>query len=345
MRKASTILLIVSFIFITSGICLDEKNSDYPDDRPKKWLSNWGKWGPDDEIGALNYITPEVILEAARLIKKGKVISLAMNVAPHVSPVWPGRHGLIRSMKTSGKDFLGKRPYGNMAWTESFICIEDHGSTHIDPLCHLWWGDFIYNGYSAVENIDFVKGAIKCSSNAYIPKSFTRGVLIDVARYLNVDYVEDINGSKVLEPELIDKIAESQNVKITPGTALIIRIGWLKRWTGTPKPWTLADGHVGLSCGSEKWIQEKQIALIGCDNAGIEATPPTNECLNYYKVVSSPMHVGILSMLGVPLLELMDLEELAEDCAEDGVYEFAISFSPFKYVNATGGLVSPTAIK
>ena len=239
-------------------------------------------------------------------------------------------------MDFDGADFLVDRPYGNVAWTESVLMIEDHGSTHLDPLVHAWWGNCIYNNYPAPEIISHSNGVTKGSSNAYISRSFTRGVLIDVARYLDKDYVNSMDGGMVLTPEMIEKIAVSQKVAITPGTALLIRTGWVKRWTGADEEWKITAGEVGISCGIEKWLQERQIALIGADNVAIEAMPSTKACNEFYKTDGGPMHVGVLSMLGIPLLELMDLDELSEDCADDGVYEFAFSFAPFRYHNASG---------
>jgi kynurenine formamidase len=170
-------------------------------------------------------------------------------------------------------------------------------------------------------------------------------VLIDVAKYLGMDYVDSIDGSNVLTTKLIDKIAKAEGVKITPGTALLIRTGWMKKWTGAKKPWAMGDSHVGISCGIEKWLDKKKVAMIGADNVAIEAFPATKECNDYYKVAFVPLHIGVLSMMGVPMMELLDLDELAADSAKDGVYEFAFSFAPFKYNNASGGLVSPIAIK
>ncbi len=338
--------LTISLIISISGVALSaEKKPLCPDNRPANWLSNWGKWGPDEEIGTLNYITPEVIKNAATLIKQGKVIPLGMNATPGVSPKWPGRNGLIRHMAADGADFLVKRAWGNLASTESTISIEDHGSTHLDPLVHVWWGNCTYNNYPAPEVISRFDGVNKGSTNGYLPKSFTRGVLIDVAKYLGVDYVDKIDGSNVLTPEMIDKVAAAQGVKITPGTAVLIRTGWMKKWTGAKKPFALGDSHVGISCGIEKWLQEKKVSVFGTDNVAIEAIPATEECNKFYQVGLIPMHIGVLSMLGLPMLELMDLDELAADCAKNGVYEFAFSFAPFRYYNASGGLVSPTAIK
>jgi len=209
----------------------------------------------------------------------------------------------------------------------------------------MWWGNCTYNDYPAPEIITHAGGILKGSTNAYIPRSFTRGVLIDVAGYLGKDYVDRIDGNMVLTPALIEKIAAAQKVAITPGTALLIRTGWLKRWTGVKPEWEDTDGEVGISCGIEKWLQDKEIALVGADNVGVEAIPSTSACNDFYQVAFVPMHIGVLSMLGVPLIELMDLDALSEDCAGDGVYEFAFSFAPFRYHNASGGLVSPTAIK
>jgi len=343
-RFVSIFFMIVCFIIGISAIT-QATDKLCPDNRPANWPSNWGKWGPDDEIGTLNYITPEIMKNTARLIKKGKVIGLAMNVTPGISPKFVGRQGLIRYMGPDGADFLVTRPLGNYSFTSSSITIEDHGSTHLDPLVHIWWGNCTYNNRPAPEIIKHFTGVTKCSSNAYIPKSFTRGVLIDVAKFLGKDYVDNIDSSPILTPEMIDKIAAAQGVTITPGTAVLIRTGWVKKWTGAPKPWGMADGEVGISCGIEKWLQEKEVSLIGADNVALEAIPATKECKEFYKVPFNPMHVGVLSMLGTPILEFLDLEELSADCAKDGVYEFAFSFAPFRYHNASGGLVSPTAIK
>lgn len=335
-------LIAMSFITAFSGVALAD---DRCLDRPSNWPSNWGKWGPDDEIGTLNYITPEVMKDAAKLIEQGKVISLAMNVTQGVSPKWPGRHGLIRMMGVDGGDWIEHKLFGEAGYTESTIMIEDHGSTHLDPIVHVWWGNCTYNGYYAPKTINHFQGVTKGSSNAYLPKTFTKGVLIDVAKYLGVDYVDKIDGSNVVTPKLIDKIAKAEGAKITPGTAVLIRTGWVKKWTGVKKPWALGDSHVGISCGIEKWLDKKKVALVGTDNVAIEAIPATKECNDFYKIPVVPLHIGVLSMMGVPMLELMDLDELAADSAKDGVYEFAFSFAPFRYFNASGGLTSPTAIK
>lgn len=338
----SLVILALAFAFSGTALAADKL---CPDDRPANWPSNWGKWGPNDEIGTLNYITPEVMKDAAKLIKQGKVISLAIDNTPAVSPVWPGRKGLIRYLNSDGADFLVARPFGTLAYTDSVITIEDHGSSHLDPLVHVWWGNCTYNGYPAPEIISRFQGVVKGSTNAYIPKAFTKGVLIDVAKYLGKDYVDKIDGSAVLTPELIDKIAAAQKVTITPGTAVLIRTGWLKQFTGAKTPWGMGDGEVGVSCGIEKWLQEKQVSLLGADNVALEAIPSTKECNDFWKVGFLPMHIGVLSMLGVPMGELFNLDEISADAAKDGVYEFAFSFAPFRYHNASGGLVSPTAIK
>lgn len=341
--KLIILLLTLTLIVAFSGIIRAAEK--FPDNRPTDWLSNWGKWGPDDGIGTLNYITPEVTKSAAKMIKQGKIISLAMNATPGVSPVWPGRKGLQRFMAADGADFMVNRAFGNLAATESTIMIEDHGSTHMDPLVHVWWGNYTYNGYKAEEVISRFLGVTKGGTNGYINRGFTKAVFLDVAKYLGVDYVEKIGDSNVITPELLDKVAAAEGVTITPGSAVLIRTGWMKKWTGAKTPWAIGSSHVGISCGIEQWLQDKQVSLVGTDNVAVEAIPASKECKDKYKVVLIPMHVGVLSMMGLPFMELMDLDALSADSAKDGVYEFAFSFAPFKYMNASGGLVSPIAIK
>jgi len=315
----------------------------------KKWPNNWGKWGPDDEIGTLNYNTPQSLVAAARLVKKGKIIPVSYESRPNGGPLWGMRVGIERWMNWSGNDaVMADKP--GMWYSDEVIKVESHSMSHVDPLVHLWYGDKVYNGYPVQEVIFHDKGTVKANANAYLPHSAQRGVLLDVARFKGVDYLGD---KYLITPKDLDDTAKKQGVEIKPGDAVLIRTGFMKHWSdkirksgGVLRWGATTDGEPGIGGDSIAWIQEKKIGLIGADNIAVEHIVPVEEKWNkIYKVGLIPLHVAVLQMLGVPMQEILDLDALAEDCAKDGVYEFLYVWPPLNFWNATGGLISPVAIK
>ncbi len=318
-----------------------------PIEEYKKWPNNWGKWGPDDEIGTLNYITPQTIVDAAKLVKQGKVIPCSYEAKFFGAPLWGNRVGIERFMNWSGADVV-TAPKPGLVYTDEIIKVESHSMTHMDPLGHLWYGDKLYNGFSALENVKHDQGMLKANANAYLAHSVSRGVLLDVAKYKGVDYLGD--KYKITADEL-DAVAKAQGVEIKPGDAILIRTGFMKHWTKIVreqgKRWgATTDGEPGPGCDFTQWAQEKKIGLVGADNIAVEHIVPVDEeCNAKYKVPLIPLHIAVLQMLGTPMQELLDLEALSEDCAKDGVYEFLYVYSPLNFWNAAGGLISPVAIK
>jgi kynurenine formamidase len=318
-------------------------------DEYKKWPNNWGKWGTDDQIGTLNYVTPEVIVESAKLVKQGKIIPVSYEARYFGGPVWGNRVGVERFMNWSGPDVISN-PEPGLVYTDEVVKVESHGMTHVDPLGHLWWGDKMYNGYPVVDNIKHDQGMLKNNANAYLKHSAMRGVLLDVARYKGVDYLGD---KYKITAEELDAVAKAQGVEIRPGDAVLIRTGFMKHWSdkirkaGGALRWgATTDGEPGPGCDFIAWAQEKKIGLVGADNIAVEHIVPVDEACNAkYKVPLIPLHVAVLQMLGVPLQEILDLEALSEDSAKDGVYEFFYVWAPLNFWNAAGGLMSPVAIK
>ena len=315
----------------------------------KKWPNNWGRWGPDDEVGTCNFNTPDKIVAAARLVKKGKIIPCSWTMKPNSYPLWGQRVGIERFMNYSGADVVNRDKPG-LFYSDEIIKVGSHSGAHVDPLIHLWWGDKAYNGYPVKDIITHDNGTIKASANAYLPHCAQRGVLLDVARFKGVDYLGD---KYLITPKDLDDCAKWANVKVKKGDAILIRTGFMKHWSekiiksGGSLRWNATvDGEPGPGGDCIAWIQNKEIGLIGVDNIAVEHIVPVEEKWNkIYKVPLIPLHVATLSMLGNPMQELLDLEELSKDCAEDGVYEFMYIWPPLNFWNATGGLISPVAIK
>ena len=347
MRKTFALMVGIAFVLGLSASAWGIH--DVPVSEYKKWPNNWGKWGPDDEIGTLNYNTPKSLVAAARLVKQGKIIPCSWECKPNSYPLWGMRVGIRRYMNWSGADIaMGDKP--GMAYSDEVITIGTHSMTHVDPLVHLWWGDKAWNGYPVKDIITHDQGTLKANANAYLPHCAGRGVLLDVARFKGVDYLGD---KYLITPKDLDDCAKWAGVRIKPGDAVLIRTGFMKHWSdkiiksGGVLRWSAtADGHPGPGGDCIAWIQKKKIGLLGADNIAVEHIVPVEPKWNKkYKVGLIPLHVAVLSMLGCPLQELVNLDALSEDCANDGVYEFLYVWAPLNFWNATGGLISPVALK
>jgi kynurenine formamidase len=347
MRKKSILLAGIAFILSLSVAAW--AFDPIPIEEYKKWPNNWGKWGPDDEVGTLNYNTPQSVLEAVKLVKNGKIIPCSYEAKYFGGPVWGNRVGIERFMNWSGADVV-VGPAPGLVYTDEIIKVESHGITHVDPLGHLWYGDKMYNGYPVVDNIKHDQGMLKANANAYLTKCVQRGVLLDMAKFKGVDYLGD---KYLITPKDLDDCAAWEKVEIKPGDAILIRTGFMKHWSdkiqkaGGALRWRATDdGEPGIGGDCIEWIQNKKIGLIGADNIAVEHIVPVEEKYNkIYKVPLIPLHVAVLSMLGVPLQEILDLDKLSEDCAKDGVYEFMYIWPPLNWWNAAGGLMSPIALK
>jgi len=344
--------LIAGIIFVLSLSASAWGIVDVPISEYKKWPNNWGKWGPDDEVGCLNYNTPQSLVAAAGLVKQGKIIPCSWKVKPNSYPLWGMRVGIERFMNWSGRDIatLDKPWDVGFAYSDEIIKVGTHSMTHVDPLVHVFHGDKVYNGYNVEDVITHDEGTLKGNANAYIAHSAQRGVLLDVARFKGVDY---LGGKYIITPKDLDDTAKWAGVKIKPGDAILIRTGFMKHWSdrivaaGGMIRWNaMKDGHAGPGGDCIAWSNRHKIGLMGADNISVEQLGLTEEKYNEkYGVKLIPLHIGVLQMLGCPLQELLNLDALSEDCAKDGVYEFLYVWTPLNFWNATGGLISPVAIK
>jgi len=304
-------------------------------------INNWGKWGKEDQKGAANYISPEIIIEAAQLIKKGKTFSLAIPIDKQ-GPVWPSRLKPHHTMDISGADYVtgfDTEPIlGKMKFADDYMYMALQGSTQWDALSHAWYNDQLYNGYSEKSIVSgALGGATKLGIENVKESLIGRGVLIDILAYkggnLSPGYGitrEDIEGALI-----------QQGTEVKKGDIVILRTGVVPMWYNDPSS---RDNYFNPQTGIVKdvvsWIKEKEISAIAADNIGVERTPNAID-----PQTVSPLHGNILRDLGVYLGEIWWLEDLATDCAEDGVYEFFISAQPLNIPGAVGSPINPIAIK
>jgi kynurenine formamidase len=288
-------------------------------------LKNWGKWGPDDELGVLNYVTPEDVVNAAKLVRKGKVFRLGLNLDENGPQrgLFGGRWNPLHQMLATGTDATaGKHDVTpGLRYADDAINLPTQAATQWDALSHVFLGDKMWNGIEKFAN-----------------KMVGRGVLLDVARHKGVDCLDD--GYPITVADL-DGTAHAQGVEVRRADFVIVRTGQMEdrlrkgEWggyAGGPAP--------GLAFETLDWIHGRQIAGICSDTWGIEVRPNDTE-----PDVFQPWHWVTIPAIGIVHGEIFYLEELAADCAADRVYEFFFCAPPLVITRGTGSPINPQAIK
>lgn len=304
--------------------------------------TNWNRWGPDDEIGSLNYLTPEEVLRGIRSVRQGKVFTLSVVIgSPTGDPVWPGRTGATKLMTQDKGHYLCNklRPApGGLEYADDFITMFLQGTTQFDALGHTWYDDQIWNGYDAKTTIG---GMDKASVLPIAEHGVVgRAVLLDMARYRGKPHLD--RGETFGLDDLL-ACAEKQGVTIEKHDILIIRTGWLKIFyeQGPAAFYGDSFNEPGLAFSRElvQWFYETEIPVLGTDTIANETTvdPETGVLL--------PLHNALMRNLGVLFNEILWLEDLADDCASDGQYTFLYAGAPLKVYRGTGAPVNPIAVK
>ena len=285
-------------------------------------LSNWGRWGKDDQLGALNLITTEKRKEAAALVKEGLSMSLARNaVKVRVGPSAPFEHRMLQTGLAPGSDFSG-----------DLYSVQFHGftHTHIDALCHIFHQGQMYNGFSQKEVTEL--GAARLSVIAIKDGIFTRGVLMDFPRLFGAKYLE---GDRAIYPEDIEAWQKKTGVAVGSGDAVIIRTGRWARWAAEGE-WDIEQGSAGLHVSCMPWFREKDVALLGSDLA-MDVMPCQVDGMFL------PVHLVTIAAMGVPILDVCDLEAFSQAAAQRDRWDFLLTMAPLAVEGGTGSPINPTA--
>ncbi len=281
---------------------------------------NWGKWGPADEIGTLNYTSPEDIVAATKLVKKGKVISLALNfdyTGPQgAKSKYPamGRTNPIHTMLRTGTDaYSGVLDKRGIRAADDMVTMPLQCGTQWDGLGHVFYENYMWNGYDCREVTS--AGAQKCGIEKTKNKMVGRGVLLDVARAKGVESLDDGYG---ITNEDLYSTAKKQNVALKRGDYVIVRTGMMERcqkagsWDGYP-----GGDAPGFSFETLDFVKDTELAALASDTWGCEVRPNESEA-----GINQPWHWITIPIMGMTMGEIFDLKELADDCAADKVYEF-----------------------
>ena len=290
--------------------------------------TNWGRWGESDELGALNLLTPERVLAALSLPKTGKTYSLSIPIQRSGVPNLDYRGIPQRLTLTNHEDEAIARANGGapgVGANEDQLIMPSHTSTHMDALCHVYADTKIYNGYSA-DQVTPYSGAAKCSIDK-VGGIAGRGVLIDVAASKGIDLLDP---GYVITADDLQKALDGQGVELHSGDLVLIRTGWLEDYMANQGEMMPQPG-IGLEAAT--FLAEKDVALVGSDNAAIEPIP-------FDQHVYLGGHIVLLVEHGIHLVENMNLAELAADQC----YEFLLTIGALKITGGTASPVTPVAI-
>jgi kynurenine formamidase len=300
--------------------------------------NTWGKWGADDQLGALNRVTPEKVRAAAGLVRKGKVFSLALPLddnGPQTGSF--GRYNPLHHMIWDGGDILaGAQDHiDEVRYTDDAAYIILQSSTQWDALAHIFHDGKMYNGLGP--ELVTSRGAAKNDMTNAKDRMVGRGVLLDVARWKGKPWLEP--GEAIQDSDL-EACAQAQGVEVGEGDFVLVRTGQIAErrhlgswgdYSGGPAP--------GLGVSAANYFCPREVAAVVTDTWGTEVLP--NETPDAFQ----PLHIILIVNAGILLGEIWDLEELADDCADDGVYEFQLVAPPLTITGSVGSPVNPQAIK
>lgn len=307
-------------------------------------VSNWGRWGNDDQRGTLNHVEPEHVARAAGLVKAGRAVSMALpydDAGPQTGSL--GRFNPIHLMIRDGADAIAGTSirdfYGGVdrhfRGTDDIIIMPLQCGTQWDALGHVVFENRIYNGFSADQVTS--RGALKNSVRQAAGSMVGRGVLLDVAAAKGLDWLEP---GYAISGDDLDDAARFGGVGVGPGDHVFVRTGAISQVRARHDWGDYAGGDAaGLGLASADWMADNRIAAIATDTWGFEVRP--NETLD----VAQPLHIITIVHMGLWVGEIFDLEPLARDCADDGIYEFFFCGPPLPFTRAVGSPLNPMAVK
>ena len=291
-------------------------------------VSNWGRWGEDDERGTLNLLTPEGVVAAAGLVRTGETVTLSLPLDTRPAPDNP--EPAIHRMTTLGDADAGPGP---LRFAKDFIGLDYHheGYSHIDALCHVVLDGALYNGRP--QSSLTAEGASADAIDVLKDGLVGRGVMLDVPRLREVPWLEP--GEHVLISDL-EGCERAQGLSVGEGDVLLVRTGLYRR-RAELGPWDMSRAKAGLHPTCARFLADRGVAALGSDGNN-DTAPSTTDGIEF------PIHALALNAIGLHLLDYLQLEELAAACERDRRWEFLFVAAPLRIPGGTGSPLNPTAI-
>jgi kynurenine formamidase len=298
-------------------------------------VRNWGRWGPDDEIGTLNLIDEAARLRGVGAVKSGKsfALGLPLSEAEGIQAGFiEGRVNPTRSMIQVNEPLSGDPDW--VCASEDVVTLALQCATHWDGLAHVSYGGVIYNGYPASSVDD--AGAGRCGIHR-LPTVVSRGVLLDVARALGLDV---LTPGYAITPADLTAALELAGVDLAPGDIVLVRTGQMVHLAPESRDLVAYTWPTpGLTIETAEWLFDRDVAAVATDTLPFEVFP----C--QYEDLYLPVHLLHLVEMGLTQGQNWVLDELAADCAADGQYTFLLDATPLPFTNGLGSPLNPVALK
>lgn len=320
----SCIACLAVGLSVTAWVAAEEARP-VPAETMVQWmeeLSNWGRWGLQDELGTLNLITEETRRAAATLVKTGVVVSLARDTiqeqAPGVNS--PYEH----TMRVSGNT------QGQFSVDSIAVTFHGYGHTHMDALCHMFHDGKMYNGFS--QQSVTAEGCDKLAIQVAKKGIFARGVLMDIPRLKGVTSLEP--GTPIYRDDL-EEWERKAGLRVGSGDVVLIRTGRWPQWE--KQPWNVAEKSAGLHASAVAWLKDRGASMLGSDVAS-DVFPSGVEGATH------PVHQLVLVAMGMPIFDNCDLEAVAAEAERQNRWEFLLTTAPIPITGATGSPLNPIAV-
>ena len=297
-------------------------------------VSNWGRWGPDDQRGTLNLITPDAVLRGRQALRAGRPFSLAIPFDGS-GPQWDSKNMPERvnpELRTHTVNVTFTGHSADFTTSDDSFRMGSQAATHLDALAHAGYDGLLWN--NTPNSVVSADGA-KQLGIEHVGAVATRGLLLDVARLHGVDHFDD---NYPITGDDLQAAAVAAGVVAEPGDAVLVRTGQMhylragdKRRYSMPSP--------GLSTASIEWIRDHDVALVATDTITFEVYPCEDPS------VFMPVHMINLRDVGLAQGQNWHLDDLASDCASDAQYDFLLVATPMPLTGAVGAPAAPTAIK
>jgi kynurenine formamidase len=295
--------------------------------------SNWGRWGPEDEVGTLNFLDNTQVLRGITSVKTGELFTLGQLIRNSYGDLVGG------TRRPAGYNTLNYPidNSGGVEFSDDMFYMFTHGSSHVDALGHIWYDGKLYNGYDAETAV--TAGGLTRNSVHHVGNRGVvgRAVLLDVARFKGVEWLPA--GMEITFDDLM-KTAAYQNVTLEKRDIIIIRTGFYLYYLRDKRNHDHGN-EPGITYTEDitRWFYEQEIPVYGTDTLGSEQTRSSQTGSTF------PLHPYFITRLGISILENLWLEELADACAADGRYDFCMTISAMKLIGGAGSPINPIAIR